>query len=308
MKKVIVTGATGFVGKWLVKELISRDVEVIAVVRNEESNTTLLQHNDNIRIVVCPLANIANLPTLVLDSDIDVFYHFAWEGTSGIDRADIKLQLSNIQATCDAVKAASKIGCVKFVNAGSIMEYEVMHYIPADETMPGLGNIYGTAKQTADFMAKTLATSLNLPYVNAIISNIFGIGEKSERFIITTIRKFLVKDKAEFTHGEQLYDFIYASDAARALYLVGEKGRPYTSYYIGNSIPYPLKDFITRMRNVIDEDIELTFGEIPFQGALLNYTEFDTTKLYEEFGFQSQVTFEKGIEKIVQWIKKNDNS
>lgn len=306
MKKVIVTGATGFVGGWLVKELVSMGVKVIAVVRSEESDITALQQYDNVRIVVCPLEEITTIPLLILDNDIDVFYHFAWAGTSGMDRANIKLQLSNIKATCDAVKAASEIGCMKFVNAGSIMEYEAVQYIPADGTKPALSNIYSTAKQTADFMAKTLAVSLKLSYVNAIISNIYGTGEKSARFINTTIRNFLSKGKTKFTHGEQLYDFIYASDAARAFYLVGESGKSYTSYYIGNPIPYPLKDFITRMRNIVDENIELNFGEMPFQGALLKYTEFDTTKMHKEFGFEIEVTFEQGIEKTVEWIQRND--
>ncbi|MBZ9686400.1 NAD(P)-dependent oxidoreductase [Clostridium estertheticum] len=306
MKKAIVTGASGFVGGWLVKELVSRGVKVIAVVRSEESNMTVLRQYDNVSIVVCPIEKITTLPLLILDDDIDVFYHFAWAGTSGVDRADIKLQLSNVKATCDAVKVASEIGCIKFVNAGSIMEYEAVQYIPADGTEPVLSNIYSTAKQTADFMAKTLAVSLKLSYVNAIISNIFGTGEKSERFINTAIRNFLNKGKTTFTHGEQLYDFIYASDAARAFYLVGQSGKSYTSYYIGNPKPYPLKDFITRMKNIVDENIELNFGEIPYQGALLKYTEFDTTKLHNEFGFETEVTFEQGIEKTVQWIQNNN--
>ena len=306
MKKAIVTGATGFVGGWLVKELVSRGVKVIAVVRSLESEMAVLKQYDNVRIVVCPLEEITTLPVLILDHDIDAFYHFAWKGTAGMDRADIKLQLSNVKATCDAVKAASEIGCMKFVNAGSIMEYEAVQYIPEDGTKPALGNIYSIAKQTADYMAKTLAVSLKLPYVNAIISNIYGTGEKSARFINTTIRNLLCKGKNAFTHGEQLYDFIYASDAARALYLVGQSGKSYTSYYIGNPIPFPLKDFITKMRNIVDENIELNFGEMPFQGALLKYNEFDTTKLYKEFGFETEVTFEQGIEKTVQWIQNNN--
>lgn len=303
MYKAIVTGATGFVGRWLIKELVSQGVKVIAVVRSEQSDVTSLQQLDNVRIVVCALHEINTLPSIVLDHDIDVFFHFAWAGTSGMDRADIKLQLNNVQAACDAVKAASEIGCKKFVNAGSIMEYEAMQYIPADGTTPALGNIYSTAKQTADFMAKTLAVNLKLQYITSIISNIYGPGEKSARFINSTIRKFLNKERTLFTHGQQLYDFIYASDAARAFYHIGESGKPYTSYYIGNSTPQPLKNFIIGIRDVINKDIELTFGEIPFQGALLKYNEFNTNKLFTEFVFEPEVSFKQGIEKTVQWIQ-----
>ena len=306
MKKAIVTGATGFVGSCLVKDLVSRGVDVYAVVRSEESDIKALQQLHNVKIVICSLDKILSLPALVLDRDIEVFYHFAWEGTSGRDRDNIDLQLRNVQATCNAVSVASDIGCLKFVNAGSIMEYEAIQYIPKDGTLPRMGNIYSIAKQTSDFMAKTLAVSLNLNYINTIISNIYGDGEKSERLINTTIKKFLKKEKTSFTHGEQLYDFIYIKDAARAFYLVGERGKPFTSYYIGNPKPHPLKDFIQRMRNVINKDIELSFGEVPFQGALLKYDEFDTNKLFEEFGFIQNINFEQGIEKTVKWIQDNN--
>jgi UDP-glucose 4-epimerase len=308
MHKAIVTGATGFVGSWLVKELVSQGVKVIVVVRSEHSHVTFLKQLDNVRIVVCALDEINTLPSIILDHDIDVFYHFAWAGTSGMDRADIQLQLGNVQATCNAVKAASEIGCKKFVNAGSIMEYEAMQYIPADGTTPWLGNIYSTAKQTADFMAKTLAVNLRLNYTNGIISNIYGPGEKSARFVNSTIRKFLNKERPMFTHGEQLYDFIYITDAARAFYLLGESGKPYTSYYIGNPTPLPLKNFIIKIRDVINKDIELTFGEIPFQGALLKYDEFNTNKLFTEFGFKTEVTFEQGIKETVQWIQNKEGN
>lgn len=303
MNTVIVTGATGFVGRWLIKELTSRDVKVIAVIRSRQSDAAFLEQIKNVEIVVCPLNEISTLPHKISKENIDVFYHFAWSGTSGADRADIKLQLENVQATCSAVRAASEIGCKKFVNAGSIMEYEAMQYIPENGSTPALGNIYSIAKQTADFMAKTLAVSLKLSYNNGIISNVYGPGEKSARFINSTIRKFLSKEKTRFTLGDQLYDFIYASDAARAFYLIGERGKPYSSYYIGNTTPKPLKEFIMQIRDGVDKNIELNFGEIPFEGGRLKYTEFDTHKLLDEFGFEPEVAFKQGIANTVKWIQ-----
>ena len=83
MKKAIVTGANGFVGSHLVKELLSHDIEVIAVIRREESASQSLPPHSKLKKVVCPLEEIANLPDKVADRDIDVFYHFAWDGSAG---------------------------------------------------------------------------------------------------------------------------------------------------------------------------------------------------------------------------------
>ncbi len=308
MKKVIITGANGFLGQWLIKELTTKDIRIIAVVRNEKAVIPLFRQLDNITIVVCPLEQIANLPSMIEEKDINVFYHFAWAGTSGDDRANVQMQLSNVQFTCDAVRAAATMGCTKFVYAGSIMEYEAMQNLPLDDVFPGMGNIYSTAKLTADFMAKTLSSNLKIQYITAIISNIYGVGEESPRLINTTIRKFLKGEKAQFTKGDQLYDFIYVTDAVKAFYLIGEHGKSNTSYYIGNQKPQSLKNFIVGMRDIVNKDLHLIFGEIPFIGASLNYNQLNTNKLYSEFGFEAEISFEQGIRTTMQWIKDSDLS
>jgi nucleoside-diphosphate-sugar epimerase len=306
MKNAIITGSSGFVGHWLIEELVSHGVEVIAVVRSQDAANNLSKRYNNIEIVICPAADINKLPDLVKVKNVDVFYHLAWEGTSGMGRADVEMQLSNIRATCDTIKVAHILGCKRFINAGSIIEYEIMKYIPQDNSMPGAASIYGAAKLAADFMGKSLAVNLELPYISVIISNIYGPGEKSARIINTTIRKILNNEKTEFTPGNQLYDYIYISDAVKALYMIGDKGKAYTSYYIGNQKQYPLKDFIIRLRDVVNSDYELNFGGIPYVGALLRYDEFDTDKLYNEFGFIPQISFEQGIKNTMQWIIEND--
>lgn len=95
MKKAIVTGANGFVGSTLVKELIGRNVQVIALDREGCSGN--LPENDLVRFVPCDLAEMASLKDKVADRDIDVFYHFAWVGSAGPARADTALQLQNAQ-------------------------------------------------------------------------------------------------------------------------------------------------------------------------------------------------------------------
>lgn len=306
MKKAIVTGASGFLGRYLIKELTRNGVEVIAVVKDDKSDVSELQELSMVRIVECPLQDILSLLKLVSDRDIDVMYHFAWTGTSGNERSDIDMQLSNVGATCNAVRVASEMGCRRFVHAGSIMSYEAINYIPLDGVLPFPGNIYSTAKLAAEYMSKTLAASLNLEYINCIISNVYGVGEKSARFINSTIRKFINKEKVSFTEGNQLYDFIYITDAAKAFYLVGVKGKSYHNYYIGNQQPQSLKSYIITIRDIIDQDIELKLGELPFHGALLQYNEFDTKKLYQDLDFRTEITFKQGIRMTVDWIKKNN--
>ena len=298
--KVIVTGATGFVGKWLVGKLLEQKDDVAVIVR--EKGRVPKEWGSDVHVVEASLESLHRLEKNDFSwQNADLFFHFAWTGTSGMERADTDLQLQNVKAACEAVRLASKMNCKRFVNAGSIMEYEAMHGLTADNALPALGCIYSTAKLTADFMAKTIAAAEQIGYINVIISNIYGAGESSPRFLNTTLKKMLRNEDIPLTQGTQMYDFIYVSDAVNAMIMSAKRGDENASYYIGNSIQRPLKEFILEMKEVLNSQSKLLFGEIPMGGAALTYREFDTLKL-EKLGFTPQVTFPRGIEMTRDWI------
>lgn len=305
MKRAVVTGANGFVGSHLVRELSERQYEVYAVVRDEKSDISGISGLEHVEIIYCPLERMQVLEKF-LPGTAELFFHFAWAGTSGDARADYRLQLSNVEYTCDAVKAASRIGCRRFVFAGSIMEYEASQYLFTDGAVPGMGYVYSTAKLTADYMAKTVAHAQGIEYVNVIISNIYGEGEISKRFIHTILLKMLKKEHLGFTSGEQWYDFIYVTDAVKAILLAGERGTASAGYYIGNKEQRKLKEFITEMRDIVSPGAQLHFGEIPFCGAKLTYREFDPPRLYEELGFACSVSFADGIRRTSRWLAERE--
>lgn len=298
--RIAVTGATGFVGRWLVEELLSQGDEVWVIIRN--MNTVPDNWKGPVRIVEAGLDNLKTLEQWDFQNEeLDSFVHLAWNGTSGMERADVALQLSNAACTCDAVRLASRLGCDTFLNAGSIMEYEAIQYIGSDGARPGLGNIYSTAKLCADYMAKTVAVNERISYINIIISNIYGPGERSARFLNTTMRKMLTGEPIPLTHGEQLYDFIYVEDAVRAIAYALKNGCPMTSYYIGNAQQRKLKEFVLEMKCVLESSSDLQFGAVEFHGPMLTYDEFDTGGL-EKLGYHPQITFADGLRRTMDWM------
>ena len=300
MNVAVVTGASGFVGKAVVKELLKQGVEVYSIIHKK---TCIPAELEGSHLVVCGLRDYDKLPALIKTNLVDVFFHFAWEGTAGVLRGNEKIQLANVQGTCDAVFAAIEVGCKKFVFASSIMEYEVDAEIKTMRN-PGINSIYSTAKITADYMARILSSKSNLGYISALISNIYGPGEKSPRLINSCIRKLLNGEHLSLTFGNQLYDFIYITDAARMFTMIGDKGKEGCIYYIGNRKARPLRSFLEELRDIVSPQASLGFGEVPFNGISLTYKEFDTELLYRHTGIEPRISFTEGITRTRDWIIK----
>lgn len=304
MKKVIVTGANGFIGTALCRELSNQGISVIAVVRNEEENISNIENLSGLRVIYSDLSEFKNLHERISDRDVDVLYHLAWVGSAGPLRGNAEVQFNNIRYTCDTVEACSKMNCKRFVFASSIMEYEIEAVMATDAT-PGINTLYSSAKVSADYMARTIAGSLGVDYIRAVISNIYGPGELSPRLVNTSIRKLLNGEHCAFSAGEQTYDFIYIDDAAKTFVAIGEKGIANRTYYIGSQNPKPLKEFLCELRDQVDPNIEIGLGEIPFNGVSLTYNEFNVHAVKEDTGFVPTVSFAEGIKSTIKWIKEN---
>lgn len=304
MKKAIVTGANGFVGSHLVKELLSHGIEVIAVIRNEDSDLQSLPAHPKLSMVYCQLEEISRLKEKITDRDSDVFYHFAWNGSAGKARTDEKLQMQNALWTVDCVRTAKELGCRRFVGAGSIMEKETFAAVYTQGNQPGPAYIYGTGKLTAHCISKAVAAQLGMEHCWGVITNAYGPLEVSPRFINTTIRKILHNEPLQFTAATQNYDFVYITDVAKAFYLIGTSGKPFCNYTIGSSDAKPLREFITELRQILAPDKELLFGDIPFTGIDMPLSEFSTKVLQQDTGFAISVPFGEGIQQTANWLKK----
>lgn len=304
MKHAIVTGATGFAGRWLVRELLKKDIPVTAVVRPGSRRISLLPNHEKLNVVSCHINDYQSLPILVSKQEDSVFFHLAWEGVSGFERSNLQVQMENVMASKTAVIAAATMGCKAFVGAGSIMELETIAAVRTDGTTPGMPYIYGEAKHAAHTATKIEAANLGMRHVWAILTNLYGEYDDSPRFISATLGKILDHEPLEFTQGKQLYDFIHAEDAAQALICLAEKGRSCYSYVVGSGKPAPLRSFIETIGQLLAPDRELLFGSLPYTGVQLPKEILSTEALKQDTGFVPRIPFETGIQRTMAWMKE----
>lgn len=303
MKKAIVTGATGFIGRYLVKELVKRKVKVIAVDRTCANWNNLMC--DVHSKYECDLNCIMTLPNLIQDRDIDCIFHLAWQGVSDDDSKDYNIQLQNVKHTLNLIEAAHKMGVVKFLLAGSIHEYEVKIEMEEQKNVSNLVNMYKTAKLAAHWMGKAVAGSYGMKFFCPLIINAYGEGENSTRLINTFVRKMICGESMELSECTQLYDFVYVTDVAKALFLVAEKGFDGKDYIIGSGNPKPLREYLEEAWNIIRNeeglpDKKLEFGNLTTRAIHLPKEAFNILSLQNDTGFISTISFEEGIGRMVK--------
>jgi nucleoside-diphosphate-sugar epimerase len=301
MKNVIITGADGFVGSYTVKHFLDNGKKVLAL---DLGNTPRrLEKHPNLTYRQCDIADVEGLKKMVPADTYDTFIHFAWAGSAGPGRMDYNLQMQNALNTVECLKAAKELGCSRFVCAGSIMEYEVEAAIHAQGSRPGMAYIYGMGKHVAHCLCKSVAANIGIELLWPMITNAYGVGEFSPRFVNTTLRKIINGEPLQFTAATQNYDFVYVSDVAKAFYLVAEKGKPFCEYMIGSGNARPLKEFILEMVAACGPEAKPLFGDVPFTGTNMPLSTFSIDAIQKDCGFEIDVPFGEGTRRTMDWLK-----
>ena len=301
MNKVVITGADGFVGSNTAQCFLDHGIEVLALDIVDKPRRLTPQTGLSYKCV--DITDKEQLLKAISIEEYDTFVHFAWAGSAGPLRTDYNLQMQNALNTVECLKTARELGCSRFVCAGSIMEREVEAAVHTQGSRPGMGYIYGMGKHIAHCLCKSVAANIGIDLLWPMITNAYGVGELSPRFVNTTLRKIINHEPLQFTAGTQNYDFVYVTDVAQAFFDVAEKGVPFKEYIIGSGNARPLKEFIIEMQQALAPDQTPQFGDVPFTGTNLPLSAFDTTDIEQDCGFKPKVGFAEGTRMTMEWLK-----
>lgn len=314
VKRVLITGPTGTIGMALIEYLREQNIQVIAVVRSDSLRKAQIKESSNVLIVECSLSEMIRLPQKVKtavrkkqwseDQPIDVFYHFAWDGTFEGSKNDMYLQNMNVKFALDAVDAAAELGCNTFIGAGSQAEYgryegKLSAKVP---TFPENG--YGIAKLCAGQMTRIKCEQKGIRHIWTRILSVYGPYDGSKTMIMSTIRKMLKGERASCTKGEQMWDYLYSKDAAKIMYLLGVHGISGKIYCIGSGEARPLMEYINIMKTIVNDDAEVGFGDIEYSARQVMYLCADISELQHDTGFEVSYSFHEGIKEVIEWINR----
>ncbi len=112
-------------------------------------------------------------------------------------------------------------------------------------------------------------------------------------------------ERPQYTKGEQVWDYIYSKDAARAFRLVAEKGKDGAIYCFGTGKTRKLRDFILAIRDAVNPNFEIGLGEVDYYPNQVMHLEADIENLTEDTGFIPKYSFEEGIKETIEWARNH---
>jgi nucleoside-diphosphate-sugar epimerase len=297
MKRAILSGATGAIGLALIQELIHNGIEVLVLCRKDSERNKKIPENVLITKKICSLDQLSLLQNNT-GKEYDIFYHLAWDGTFGLSRNNLKLQIRNIEFALDAVHAAKRFGCTSFVGIGSQAEYGPVETKLTASTPAFPLDGYGMAKLCAGQMTRIEANQLGLHHNWVRVLSVYGPNDGEKTLVMSLIKNLSLGIAPECTFGDQIWDYLFSKDAALALRLIGEKGVNGKVYVLGSGEAKPLKDYIKQIQELVNPFTEIKYGSVPYSKNQVMFLQADITELVEDTGFYPRFSFRSGIEEV----------
>lgn len=203
----------------------------------------------------------------------------------------------------NALLLAKRLECKKMIAAGTVAEYAYCERIMDFSQKQTPNDIYGAMKVSVYNILNVLSRKIGVNFIWTVLPSTFGEGRNNDNIITYTITKLLKNEKPLYGDLEQLWDFLYVREVARALWLIGDRGNGDKIYGIGSGQYRQLKDYIFTIRDIINPDMELGIGELPQMSHKAYSSCVGIYDLMKDTNFQVEIGFEQGIRNTIMYYK-----
>lgn len=301
--RIFVTGATGFLGSYVVADLIEQGHDVAALLRPGARSWRLSDKLDQLSVIGGSLDDLAGLANGLRSFRPDAVVHMAWRGVANSDRNN-KDQARNIVDAVELIDLAADAGATIFVGAGSQAEYGPYDRAIVESDPPRPTTLYGIAKLSSCLMAERRCAERKLRFAWLRIFSIYGPKDNDAWLIPSLIRTLRTNGHMPLTACEQRWGFLHARDAAAAVRLVLANPAAEGIFNLGSPDAPPLRETVTRLRDHIGAG-ELGFGEVPYRPDQVMVLAADVSRL-AGLGWRPVVELDQGLRETVAWSETAD--
>lgn len=308
-KRVLITGASGFIGSHLIEELAELKAWVIALSKDKIANKA-----HTIKQELGSIEDFNRLQSLIKDNRVHTVFHLAAQPIVEIGKeSPLKTFEVNIKGTWNVLEAARQGGVQKIIVASTAHVYGDNPKVPYKEKYyPQPSRPYETSKACADLLSQVYADTYNLPVEIPRFVNIYGPRDFNfSRLIPKIIRNILLGKNPKVWDVGTVRDFLYIDDAIHAYLVLAEKDLPKTKrgrvFNFGTGNPINIIDLVERIIAIVDKpSIKLEMESPPDDRSNEIKKQYvSIAKAKKELGWYPEVSLEEGLTKTINWYKQN---
>jgi UDP-glucose 4-epimerase len=305
--RVLLTGATGFVGSHLLHRLLADGTHDVAVlVRGTSVPWRVRDVLDRAVAIRGALDDLEPAAAAVANFAPDTVVHLAWDGV-GNQARNSPAQVGNIPQTVDLVRLAGRVGAKHWIGLGSQAEYGPSEG-PIKEDNPNRPTtLYGIAKLSVGLLAERFCAELGLRFAWLRLFSCYGPMDDPAWMIPYLILKLLRGERPSLTGGAQLWDYIYVADVAEAIRQTALNPSTSGVFNLGSGRVETIRNIVEKVRDLVDPGLPLGFGEIPYRPDQVMHLQADIGRLQRATGWSPDVSLDDGLRRTVKWFRENSS-
>jgi len=306
MKRVILTGGTGFVGANLARRLLKEGCDLHLLVRTGYKPWRIKKIKNNAHLHTVNLADAVKLNSAIARIRPDWIFHLAAYGAYPFQSDARAMVQTNIVGTINLVEACLRTGFKTFVNTGTSSEYGFKDHAPQETESLEPNSSYALSKASATLFCRYIAQSKKVCLPTLRLYSVYGPYEESTRLIPTLIRHGLKGELPPLVSPDTAHDYVYVEDVVDAYLLAAEtpKQEPGAVYNVGTGIQISLREVIGVVRQVMDISVKPKWGSMPDRNWDTNVWVADNRKIRETLGWQPRYSFEEGFRLTTEWFRQ----
>lgn len=303
MRRVLITGASGFVGAAVTRALVHQGKDVAVLLRPGSDAWRIAAEMSHLQVIRGNLREIDSIADSIRDFHPEAVIHLAWEGVKGSERND-RVQVDNVSSSIALYLLSESLGCGAFIGMGSQAEYG-----PAtgrlDELAPTRPTtLYGAAKLATYLLLDRMASASSCHFAWLRLFSSYGPGDDPSWMLQYVARSLLRRENPALTPAEQIWDYIHVNDVADAVIATMNSGARGV-FNLGSGVAYKLAYIIATLRDLIDPSLPLGFGDVPYRQDQVMHLEANIVRLTAATGWTPRVPLETGLREVVEWLRTN---
>jgi len=305
--RVLVTGASGFIGSHLVRRLLDADAQVHALTSVVSSiyPTRLVDVRERITLHEGSLTDRGALEDIAAAVRPDYVFHlgaYTHVGKSW-QRVDECVQV-NVQGTVNLLMALAPHGYKRFINTGTSEIYGDINVPFRESDLPHPISPYSVSKYAAEEYCRLFADARNWPIVRVRPFNAYGPAQSPDRVIPEIITRALRGERLKMTQGRQTREFNYVGDLAEGfLQLATTPGIDGELFNLGCGVDVSIHDLTTTILQVMGNPVEAEFGALPARPTEIWEMRCDPSKANERVGYVANTSLEDGLATTIDWYR-----